>query len=561
MRSLEYSVSEYRDDRYVMPYYNFGGGIYDTNNSDRLSNNEYACAYNLDVVNDGSLIMRDNFVVSDTSPSPVAEDKNYESVTVFDAGNSYDIIGILDNNIVKIPSNTVIYENFGKTMNSVQFGGRLYMIGNGKLLVYDGDKCEDIATFYKDEIDKMTEEEKQRNDLEFVVKGTILTVAQGRLIISGIPDEPNDVYFSEPFSPWYFNSKDFWDVVYPNHSDNDRVTHLEEYADGILIFKRSSIYALLGTIGGADTQLYRINAPTGTMSPKTVRRVDNFLMYVGTDKKVYALYGVDKYKLNVYILSGKISNKMSTIDDTERENIVATYYKGKYMIVHHKNVDNKIVSESLNLYVLDNVNTDIISNPIWSFYNHIDIWGFIEIPGQDLQMYGRYSTRIYKYSATATEDYDINNEVADRDTIPYTVYIKFKEYNLDLPESNKIFRAGWIQFDKIDRTQVKDFKHNVYIDKRQIYLAYNEDQGIDQFGPSESKWSSDGSNVLWDDFYWGGANNYSYYFRINAKGRTVQNELKFTTYGEKLSILGTSFELKVKHPQRKRFNTGFQRGN
>lgn len=276
---------------------------------------------------------------------------------------------------------------------------------------------------------------------------------------------------------------------------------------------------------------------------------------------MYALYGIDKYKLNVYMLSGKISNKMNELSEIDRENVVATYYKGIYMLVHHKEINGKVVSEGLNMYILDNTNSKLVENPIWSFYNHIDIWGFIEIPGQDLQMYGRYSTRLYKYSSTATADYDFNNENPNGDTIPYTVYIKFKEYNMDIPENNKIFRAGWIQFDKIDRTQMQEFKHNVYIDKRLIYLSYNEDTGIDSFGPKESAWSTEGSNVLWDDFYWGGDNNAAYYFRVNAKGRTIQNELKFKTYGQKLRILGTSYELKLKYPQRKKFNTGFQRGN
>lgn len=561
MRRLEYSNIQYRNDRTIVPYYNFGGGIYDTTNFDRLTNDEFSKSYNLDVCIDGSLQMRDNFILSDISPATPDLTNNYESVTVFDRGNSYEIIGIYKNNIVKIPTNEVVYENMGSTMNSVQYGNRLYMIGNGNLLVYDGTKCEPIATFHKEDIDRMTEEEKARNDLDFVKDGKILTVVQGRLIIAGMPTEPNSVYMSDPWKPWFFDSKDLKDVVYPNQSDNDRVTHITEYSDGILIFKRESIYAMTGTIGGADTQLYRVNAPTGTMSPKTVKIVDNFLMYLGTNMQVYALYSIDKYRVNIYNLSNKIDNKMQELSLIDRENAVATYYKGKYMIVHHFEKEGKVMSEGLNLYVLDNTNNQLVDNPIWAFYNHIDIWGYIEIPGQDLQMYGRYTTRLYKYDKEANEDYDIYDENANGDSVPYEVYIKFKEYNLEAPEHFKIFRAGWIQFDKIDRTELRTFKHNVYIDRRLIYLAYNEEQGIDQFGPTQGKWSSDGNQVLWDDFYWGGNQNYAYYFRVNAKGRTIQNELKFTTFGQKLKILGTSFEVKLKYPQRNKFNTGFKRGN
>lgn len=562
MREIQYQPVQYRKDRNVISYYSYAGGIFDTGNSDRLNDNEVADMINFDITGDGSLSSRSYFVESELSPSTVETDKSYNNITVFDLGTSYEIIGILDGKVVKVPTNEVLVDNFGDTMQTVQYGNRLYILGNGHLIVYDGSKAQEIEEFHKEDIERLTEEERQRNDLEFVKKGSLITVSMGRLIIAGIETEPNSVYFSNPNQPWFFDSKDLGDVLYPTQSDNDRVTALEDYADGIMVFKRESIYLL-----AADTSnMYRMNVPTGTMSPDSIKRVDNFLIFLGTDKKVYGIYGgsyysMSKDKVFIYNLSENINTLLQRISDTDRPRVCATFYNGIYMLTYPYKVSDKETTETLNLYVLGRTSQSIIDSQSWGRYDHVDIKGFINIPGQALNMYSRNSTRIYKFDDTATSDYDIYGNAPDTNMEQYKLYIKFKEFNMEIPEHYKIFRAGWIQFNKIHRTDIRNFKHNVYIDKRKIYLAYNEDQKENQFYPPEDKWSSDGNDILWDDFYWVGNENAAYYYRINAKGRTIQNELEIETYGKKIKILGTSFELKVKYPQRNNMNNRFSRGN
>lgn len=567
MREIQYEATQYGKDRVIVPYYSFAGGIFDTKNSDRLANNEVADMINLDVINDGSLRMRDHIVLSDIISGAIKEDVTYSDVAVFDAGTSYEIIGILNNNIVKIPTEEVLVEGFGESMATVQFGNRLYILGNGKFMVYDGTKIEDIETFHKADIEILTDEEKERNDLTFVKDGKYITVSQGRIIIAGIPTEPNSVYMSEPWKPWFFDSKDLADVIYPSQDDNDRVTTIKEYADGLLIFKRSSIYMVSGTLAGSNTTMYRMNVPTGTMSPKTIQRIDNFLVFLGTDKKVYGIYGGSYYSMNkdrvsIYTLSGTVDNLFNRLLDVDREKVCSVYHNGIYIVaLPIADKDGNYHTETLNMYVLDKTTNDIISSQAWGRYDHLDIKGFIEIPGQPLNMYSNKSTRIYKFSDTASSDYDINGNNPETNTEQYTVYIKFKNFNMDVPENYKIFRAGWVQFSPVYKEDFKEFKHNIFVDNRKTYLPYLEDMQIDQFMRTPNKWSSDGAQILWDDFYWGGNENSAYYFRINAKGRTLQNELQFQTYGKKISILGTSFEVKLKQPQRNRFNTGFKRGN
>lgn len=385
MREIQYQTMQYRNDRNIVSYYSFAGGIFDTENADRVADNEVSDMINLDIVNDGSLKMRDNFILSEMQPGTVKEDKSYTDVTVFDKGTAYEIIGILDNNIIKIPTEEVMVENFGSSMNTIQYGNRLYIIGNGKFMVYDGDKIEDISTFHAADIENLTAEEKERNDLDFVKDGKYITVSQGRIIISGIPSEPNSVYFSQPWKPWFFDSKDLADVIYPSQSDNDRVTALYDYADGLMVFKRESIYIVSGTLGGSNTQMYRMNVPTGTMSPKSIKRVDNFLFFLGTDRKVYGLYGGSYYSMNkdrvsIYYLSGTIEKLLKRIPTTERENVVATYYNGIYMLAYHFEKDGKIYTETLNMYILDKTTNAILNGQSWGRYDHVDIKGFIEIP-------------------------------------------------------------------------------------------------------------------------------------------------------------------------------------
>lgn len=562
MREIQYQPVQFLKDRNVISYYSYAGGIFDTENSDRLNDNEVANMFNFDIVGDGSLASRAHFVKSELSPQTVETDKSYADVVEFDRGTAYEIIGILNNKVVKIPSNEVLVDNFGPSMNAVQYGTRLYLLGNGHLMVYDGTKIEEIEVYHKAEIDKLTDEEKARNDLDFIKNGKFLTISMGRLIISGIDTEPNSVYFSNANMPWFFDSKDLGDVLYPTQADNDRVTALEDYADGVIVFKRESIYML-----ASDTSnMYRMNVPTGTMSPKTIKRVDNFLVFLGTDKKVYGIYGGSYYSMNkdrvfIYSLSENVNSILSKIKDTDREKVVATFYNGIYMLAYPIINNGKEITETLNLYVLGRTSQEIIDSQAWGRYNHVDIKGFINIPGQSLNMYSRNSTRIYKFDKSSIIDYDIYGNNPKENTEQYTLYIKFKEFNMEIPEHYKIFRAGWIQFNKIHRTDIKEFKHNVYIDKRKIYLAYNEDQRENQFYPPEDKWSSDGNDILWDDFYWVGNENAAYYFRINAKGRTIQNEIELVPYNTDVKILGTSFELKVKYPQRNNMNNRFKRGN
>ena len=560
MRNIQYQGVQYRNDRLITPYYDFSGGIFCTDNQDRLANNEVSDMCNLDIMDDGSLKMRDAFVVSELTGT-ISNTLRYEFSYVYDRGDSYEVLGLLNGDLVKIPSNEVLATGYSNVVSMVQYKTNLYILGAGHFRVYDGTELKDVTV----PEGTLTEDEQAANDLDYVKSGTIMTVYNGRIVISGIPTAPNAVYYSQRNTPYFFDSTDASDILEPTQEDNDRIMALETYSSGLLIFKRNSIYIAMN-IGGTSENLIRLNIPTGTISPRTIVRFDNFLAFWGTDNKVYGIYGGSYYamtrdRVQTYCLSTNIDKMLQEYDNDWKGRAVATYYEGKYILAVHKEINNVVYTKTFNMYTLGRDTNTLIQQQSWSTYDHIDITGFIQIPNQPLQMYGIYTTRIFKFKKGDDLDFDMYDELSTTDDIAYTVYIKFKEYNMEIPEHYKIFRAGWIQFSEVLRTEFQEFKHNLYIDKVWTYLPYNEDRQVEAFKAPKKEWSLTTVGTNWDDFYWSSNKNPAYYFRINSKGRTVQNELEFRTYGKKIYILGNSFEYKNKYPQRENSNTNFKRGN
>ena len=394
-----------------------------------------------------------------------------------------------------------------------------------------------------------------------------MAITQGKIIISGIPADPNAVYHSARNTPYFFNSTDAGDILEPTQEDNDRVTALIEYLSGLLVFKRNSVYMVQGSLGH-DEEVFRINIPTGTIAPRTIVRFDNFLGFLGTDNKVYGIYGGSYYYVNrdrvqFYCLSDNINRHLSKLTQSENRMSTAIYWEGKYMLsTHKKQSDDTYDTTVYNFYTLGRDSQSIIQSQSWGVYTHVDIGDFILVPGEGLYMAGLYTTRIYEFdNSDVAYDTDIYSREYDASEYPYEVYIKFKNFNFELPEHFKIFRAGWIQFSKVLRVDFLKFKHNMYVEEVKTFLPYKEDMQLDNLISPGEEWSNELEGATWDEFFWESNANPSYYFRINAKGRTIQNELKFTTTGKRISILGTSFEFKVKQPQRNKFNTNFQRGN
>jgi|GEM_PF-4042814 len=98
----------------------------------------------------------------------------------------------------------------------------------------------------------------------------------------------NEVIFSNIGSP---TSIDPTSIINVNTKNDDTITALREFNDGLLIFKKHSVHYLYGwdLAGGSDVSLSQLNVTSGAKWPKTVRRVENGVLYLGANG-VYRLY-------------------------------------------------------------------------------------------------------------------------------------------------------------------------------------------------------------------------------------------------------------------------------
>ncbi len=123
---------------------------------------------------------------------------------------------------------------------------------------------------------------------------------------------------------WFYATKDnqviFTNVSYPNalagtsaidirvtDGADDKINALHEFNEGLLVFLTRSVYYLSGWdfSGGTDIKLTRLNVTCGTKWPKTVKTVENAVIYLGID----GLYQLSLPYYATQIVSKNISEK------------------------------------------------------------------------------------------------------------------------------------------------------------------------------------------------------------------------------------------------------------
>lgn len=88
---------------------------------------------------------------------------------------------------------------------------------------------------------------------------------------------------------------------------NDKIYALHEFNEGILIFLSRAVYYLSGWdfVNGTDIKLIKLNVTSGTRWPKTVKTVENAVIYLGND----GLYQLSLPYYSTQIVSKNISEK------------------------------------------------------------------------------------------------------------------------------------------------------------------------------------------------------------------------------------------------------------
>ena len=120
----------------------------------------------------------------------------------------------------------------------------------------------------------------------------------------------NEVIFSEVGYPNKFNPTN---IININSKDGDTITALHEFNEGLLIFKKHSVYYLAGWdfASGSDIRLYNLNTSSGTAFPRSVCTADNGVIYLGNN----GVYRITLSSQTLAVVSeniseGKISGRL-----------------------------------------------------------------------------------------------------------------------------------------------------------------------------------------------------------------------------------------------------------
>ena len=169
-----------------------------------------------------------------------------------------------------------------------------------------------------------------------------------RLFVTGNPEKPNLVHWSDINKPLYFPEHN---CFYVGDADQ-RVTAFGKQGDLLVIFKERELYCSQyvagGTItkddliSGAVTDIAALTAqfpltplhPTiGCDCPDTIRLVNNRLVWATSDAHVYMLPSVNQYsERNVRDITAMIRRDLEKHTVDELKAAVATEYKGHYML-------------------------------------------------------------------------------------------------------------------------------------------------------------------------------------------------------------------------------------
>lgn len=130
-----------------------------------------------------------------------------------------------------------------------------------------------------------------------------------------------------------------------NTQNNDYLTAIYEFNDGLLLFKKRSVHFLSGDdfATGSGISLKQLNVTSGTEWPETIKIVENAILYLGMN-------GV--YRLSVSTISNNIQAK--NISDKKVSNTL--YNNGKitgaragiWDNIYHLSVDNVINGSVVN---------------------------------------------------------------------------------------------------------------------------------------------------------------------------------------------------------------------
>lgn len=171
-----------------------------------------------------------------------------------------------------------------------------------------------------------------------------------RLFVSGNPEYPNLVHWSDVNNPLYFPEGNFKYVG----GDSQRVTGFGKQGGMLIVFKEKETYRFGIETAEVTTQAVEagiavtndyvftvvpINSYIGCDVPNTIQLCSNNLVWMNTNGKVYTLVSANQYNENtIKEVSLNIESKIKEHTAEELKNASAADYDGRYYLL----IGNKI---------------------------------------------------------------------------------------------------------------------------------------------------------------------------------------------------------------------------
>lgn len=351
----------------VTPIEDFSGGENMSATPDLLQRNESRELINVNPLLVGGVESRWGTAVEKTPAGTVGK-RYFEFEYVTGATRSKINIGLIDNQLVNVDTGAVIKAGLTDHMAYEVLDNKLYVISNGLFFYFDGTTCTDVVT-----TDLAAE-----TVIADVRKCKYLTQRGDRFFAAGNPDKPNELYYSQPFNPtaWWTNQKMTGSAIPMGinpiravSDDGDIITGLNELHGALIVMKVRSAYAWYGFDPFQDVEFKRLDVGSGTISDRSVVKVENALIYLGMNG-VYKLTGTYQNVIVTELLSEKISPLIKRITKPTQyfnSNICALYVDNKYML--SVPVDGE-TNCSLILVLHYDVST-AIGTPSWSHYTNV----------------------------------------------------------------------------------------------------------------------------------------------------------------------------------------------
>lgn len=424
-----------------------------------------------------------------------------------------EILALCDGKLINVDTGLVIKEGLGRNLDYIIYNQKMYILSNGLYLVYDGLT---IVNVTNSETDSM---------LDTIKKCRYIGIRGTRVFVSGNPDDPNALYFSEIGRPDYFKTTS-GNPVLAMSADGDIITGLAEYHGALLVFKSRHIYAWFGNDPKTDVEFQKLNAHTGTKSFRTIQAVGNFLFFLGEDG-IYALSGTYKDVISTTEVSVNIRPMFKNVKHNSDYTIntpCAIYKDGVYMLSFGA-LDSNMNDTVVALFVeLVDTESSRVPAGIFTGWNISDFLNSL-----DGNLYSASSVvgRVHLHE-------DIYNDMGQ----PINFHVKFAHKSMDTPIHIKKFKNGYIAMRQFDYTEAAPIELEIQVD----YVTKTAEVIPDESLVFDVRdW--DVSNWDWTDLV-------SKKFKIKERGKRVTFTIKDNEVDHNIEIYGLGVEYKMKKPDK-----------